>query len=561
MDLIGIDIGTVSIKYVRWRGKRGKGTIVSSGEYPFQGGWKDLEEILATIRSREGGSLEAIVGVTSQEILKKSFTIPNLPKNEMAEAIAWSASKTVPTPLDEMDYENFTIGEVEERGVKKNEILFVGARKEYVSRILSTLEGVGFKRVVAFTDTGLACVPYVGGKQEGAFAVVDIGGRQTGIYIFGGRKLRFVREIMTASESFTDALISGFGFSYEEAETYKREKGFTEEASDILSLPLDRLTGEIQRTLSVYRMRYPQDLIDTIYITGKASKTPGLLGKLRQSLAENVDYPRTGVAVADELMPAYFLCRYKDALINILPREIKAREREDEYVKWIRIATVAVASVLVVLSLGLLQRANRVTNVIDIERTRLSKAVEQLKTMASEDVVEDSQSADIASLRNELARKDWTFVTLLKFLSTGIPGDVYLREVGFDRYQMLDVGPKDSSRAGSAQPGEGRSMQETVKSALKESLLGETAPPRQSTGPNDPSARETPVDGGYHFFIRGYVVGPKDAMEPALLDFLVKLQKSGMTRDISVVKREVKELKGKKVMEFVINGRCLIYEI
>ena len=108
MDLIGIDIGTVSIKYVRWRGKRGKGTIVSSGEYPFQGGWKDLEEILATIRSREGGSLEAIVGVTSQEILKKSFTIPNLPKNEMAEAIAWSASKTVPTPLDEMDYENFT---------------------------------------------------------------------------------------------------------------------------------------------------------------------------------------------------------------------------------------------------------------------------------------------------------------------------------------------------------------------------------------------------------------------------------------------------------------------
>jgi len=74
-------------------------------------------------------------------------------------------------------------------------------------------------------------------------AIVDIGGRQTGIYIFDGKKLHLVREIMTASESFTDVLISGFGLTSRKLKAYTREKGFDETSSDILAVPMERLAA------------------------------------------------------------------------------------------------------------------------------------------------------------------------------------------------------------------------------------------------------------------------------------------------------------------------------
>ena len=42
MDILGIDIGTVSVKYVRYR-KKGGGVVVSRGEYPHKEDWEGLE--------------------------------------------------------------------------------------------------------------------------------------------------------------------------------------------------------------------------------------------------------------------------------------------------------------------------------------------------------------------------------------------------------------------------------------------------------------------------------------------------------------------------------------
>ena len=90
MDILGIDIGTVSVKYVRYR-KKGKGVVVSRGEYPYKEGWEDLEGILSSIKSREGVNVEVAIGITSQEILKKTFTVPVIPKEELREVLDWSA--------------------------------------------------------------------------------------------------------------------------------------------------------------------------------------------------------------------------------------------------------------------------------------------------------------------------------------------------------------------------------------------------------------------------------------------------------------------------------------
>ncbi len=289
MDYLGLDIGTVSVKYLRWRGKKGKGIIISKGSYPYTGDYDNLAGILDDIVLKEGYDLDVSIALTSQDIQKRIFTIPIMPKGELDDALKWSASKNISIPLDEMIYEFSMLGEVDERGTRKQEALFTCIDKSNVNNLMSVVSRTGFKKISLLTDAAFAYVPAVEEDEDNSVAVIDIGGRQSGIYVFDERKIRLVREIMTASESFTDALMSGLNLSYDDAEKYKRSFGFHHEALSSLSIPLERLSGEIQRTLNVYSQKFPQRPVKKVFITGGGSKIPGFLNKLSEYLVEEIE--------------------------------------------------------------------------------------------------------------------------------------------------------------------------------------------------------------------------------------------------------------------------------
>jgi len=63
MDIIGIDIGTVRIKYVRLEKKSGRFNLVSSDYFDYKGTDENLREIIEIIVSREGTNHEVVIGV------------------------------------------------------------------------------------------------------------------------------------------------------------------------------------------------------------------------------------------------------------------------------------------------------------------------------------------------------------------------------------------------------------------------------------------------------------------------------------------------------------------
>lgn len=552
MDFLGIDIGTVSVKYVRWRGSRDKGAVVSKGDYPYKGDLEDLRRILSEMRSKEGADLRASVGITSQDILKKTYTIPILPKEELKEALAWSASKIVSVPLEEMVYENVLLGEVEERDIKKEEVFFVGAEKTFIQSILSVFEDVGFKKVVLLTDIAFAYVPVVHHVPDGSVAIIDIGGRQSSIYIFDGRKLMSAREIMTASESFTDALISGFSLSYDEAETYKTTKGFNEESMEILSLPLERLTGEMHRTFSVYAQRYPERPVRKFFIAGRGSKIPNLLPKLREYFVEEADYLSVPLEIDDEFLPSYALCAYKDTLLNLLPPEIKLREKEATYGRWARITAVGVFAVLLILSMDFWNSLNKLGYTITTHKNILSQKRQELQSIGG--VADSSYYRQILVLSGEIRKKDITLTTLLKYLSSRLPAEVYLKEIDFSKYKESETLSKDVTGG----PKVPLSVAEAAKTLAREAAQARAA----DAGQQNMQAKEGEQESrDYTVIMRGYIFGDTGIAEPFLMDTLVRLQKSGLLRDVQVISQDTKEMQGKKTMEFVIRARCATYEI
>ena len=132
---------------------------------PYNGEAPHLELILSQIKSKEGG-LRVAIGISSQDILKKSVTIPVLPPDEVREALNWSTSKTIPTSLDEMYYDYMMLGEVEERGIRKQEACFVGAQKAFVNSLLTSFANSGFRgRYVPYGYR--ARLPGGGGQGQG----------------------------------------------------------------------------------------------------------------------------------------------------------------------------------------------------------------------------------------------------------------------------------------------------------------------------------------------------------------------------------------------------------
>ena len=555
MDILGIDIGTVSVKYLRIRGK---GVIISHGDYPHKGGWEDLNFVLTDIKDKEGTDVEIAIAVSSPDILKRSFSIPVMPRDEAKEAIEWAASKVVTTSLEDMIYENIMLGQINERGLQKEEVFFIGANKEYIDILLSVFETVGFRRVNIITDCGVLYLPIIAEKKEGTVAVVDIGGRQTGIYIFDEKRLRFMREILTASESFIDTLMSEFGLSYDEAEQYIIEKGFNEESKNILSFPLDRLTGEVQRTFNVYTRKHPERPITKIYITGRASRIPNLISRIQDAFMEKVERLMSPIEIDEQFLPLYALCMKTEPLVNLLPEKIKARKREMTLQSWLRLATICVVAILLIPSIIMLTDLRKMQVFIKSEQADVASKKEQLRLLGS--ITTDSRYGELMALNKEVGKKDVTFVTLLKYLSSRLPRDVYIREIGFtDKNKRFDSTIKDLSREHSTKEGSG--IRETAKTTPKEDA--EASSPSKGAIPatGQSTLAIIPGEPDYAVTLRGYIFGDIDVLEPALVNLVISIERYALLRNVEVSMRETKEIRGKKALEFIITGQCIRHEI
>ncbi|MCX5809092.1 MAG: pilus assembly protein PilM [Proteobacteria bacterium] len=551
MDQLGIDIGTVSVKYLRWNGKKGKGTIISKGVYPYTGDYGNLAEILDDIVIKEGNDLEVSIGLTSQNIQKRIFTIPILPKNELKDALNWSISKMISTPLEEMIYEFSMLGEVDERGTKKQEVLFTGIQKADADNILSAINLAGFQKFRLLTDIAFTFARAVEkDDKKNSVAVIDVGGRQSGIYIFYNQKLCFVRDIMTASESFTDALMSEMNLSYDDAEKHKRDFGFNDEALVALSVPLERLSGEIKRTFSVYSQRYPEKPVRKVFITGGGAKIPGFFSKLAESLMEEmdkdlmeevIDVLRPPVDIDDEYLSSYILCANHEGLINLLPEEIKAQVKQEIYSKWIRIGTVAVVSVLIIFSLNILNKMNQANTSLQIEKTVIDEKKKQYVTFSNNLAATSSQNYnEFVAVQNEIKKKDVTFIALMKYLSATLPENIHLKELEFDVYNKIITGiPKEPK---------------------KEALRKSDDPQNDAAALAAKKAAEA-SEKDYGIKIRGEIYGDVDLAETALMNILVRLQKMGFLYNVDIAQKEVKDIKGQKVLEFMLTARCMTYEI
>jgi type IV pilus assembly protein PilM len=244
---------------------------------------------------------QAVIGLAGKGVATRRLTLPNIPEEEVQEAIRWQAGELFPFALGDAMLA-FQILESDDSSAKaKQEVLASAATREAV------MEHIALLREADLEPVGLLVEPHalqqfwrtanLAEDEEGSIAVLDLGARKTSIHIFQGGELQFSRYVPTSGDAFTMALTGMIRAGEEEielntaqAEKIKREHGIpsvedrgkTGEGIPLSQLAvrirpvLEKLETEISRSFDYYAFQFQGETITRLLLTGGGAQLQGI---------------------------------------------------------------------------------------------------------------------------------------------------------------------------------------------------------------------------------------------------------------------------------------------
>ena len=296
---LGLDIGSHSVKCVQLE-KRGAAAyrLLSVGVFEIAPEGINLEEdprraIVSAIRKAiEGINLKRTAIVTAiggVSTAIRQIGLPFMTEKELASAIKWEARNYIPFDINdvELDYQIINAS----KASNKLDIILVSIIKDFVRYHLELLKEIPIDPQIIDVSP-LALVNAVLFNEEierDEFAVLmDIGDKNTTLSVYSEEGQYFVRNIMISGNDFTDDIMKGNGFSYAEAERFKRSEDSVG-LIETIKPSLDNLVREVRRSLTFYENQAKIKGFSKIFLTGGSAPLKGLDGYLSAELGLPVE--------------------------------------------------------------------------------------------------------------------------------------------------------------------------------------------------------------------------------------------------------------------------------
>jgi len=301
-SVLGIDIGSSSVKVVQIKKKRGKAVLETYGELalgPYAG-----TEIGRATNLPNDKIIEAVKDILHEAKTTTTSCGSALGGKHISEVISLEARKYIPVPISEvmLDWsiipreDSYASDETEENPEKQKEgqdVLVVAIHNEYIASYQAIMSGSGlnpsfyeielFSSIRASVDQGLQPV-----------MILDMGARSTKLYIVDRGLLRAAHIINKGSQDITLALSKAMSISVAEAESLKRMHGLEappeyKDAKEIISVNLDYLFYEANAALLNYEKKYHKT-VSKVMLSGGGVLLKGFAGLAKVSFQADVVY-------------------------------------------------------------------------------------------------------------------------------------------------------------------------------------------------------------------------------------------------------------------------------
>ena len=302
--VIGVDIGTHSIKLVELGGSANNPTVVAWGiaELP-SGAFSEnaianadlVADALNTLIVKSGAKGDTVaVAVSSSHAITKVLGMPmDISGLELEEQISIEALHFIPYPIDEVNIDFEVIGKSSVND-QENDVLLVACRRSIVDDYIDLIESANLNLEYIDIDTFALERVYrsqksLSSNSDQPVAVFDIGSSSSHLMVVDGERVLYSRHQNFGASQLTKLVRKEYGVNVEEAEDILSS---TQPPGDFISAVQEPFTEmlrqEVSRALQFFYSSSSYSNIDSIVLTGGCSGMSGLAGDLEVKMRAKV---------------------------------------------------------------------------------------------------------------------------------------------------------------------------------------------------------------------------------------------------------------------------------
>ena len=306
-SVLGIDIGSSSIKVVQLTEKNGHAVLETYGELSL-GPYADknigqavnlsndkiVEAILDILKEKEVNITTHVCGlaIPFSSSLITVMELPALPKEQLDQMVPLEARRYIPVPISEVTLDWYVIPRNEDKSeqpetdmmgnpvAKRAEVILVALHndtlikyKDIVNR--SLLEASFFEIEIFSTMRAVL------DQEIEPVLIIDLGATTTKLYVVERGVLTSSHIVTRGSQNITDELSRSLSIPIDEAEMVKREKGLSvinddPRVKNVITLTLNYIFSEANKVVMSHHKRYNKN-INKVVLVGGGSALKGII--------------------------------------------------------------------------------------------------------------------------------------------------------------------------------------------------------------------------------------------------------------------------------------------
>jgi type IV pilus assembly protein PilM len=292
-SMVGVDIGSSSVKTVELQGKNSDYQLVSLGyealppDSIVDGQIMELNSVSNAIGSifneHKIKTTKVAAGVNGHSVIVKNIVLPQMTDDELQESFAWHAEEHIPFDISDVNLDYHVTG----TSADAIHVLMAACKRDKIANVRQAIQLAGKQPAIIDVDAFALqnCYELNYDPQAGqVVALLNIGASTTNINILNGARSVFTRDATFGGNQYTSLLQKELGLTFDQAERVKRGMPMPEgseprDIEPILDTVSDILALEIQKTMDFYRATVEdgESAVQKILVSGGGSKLKGLV--------------------------------------------------------------------------------------------------------------------------------------------------------------------------------------------------------------------------------------------------------------------------------------------
>ncbi len=300
-NVIGIDVGTSAVKFVRLLESRGTYSLENIGIMPLapetivDNTIMDSTAVVQAIRNLLSAmkvkTKQVATSISGHSVIIRKITLPVMSQTELESSIQWEAEQYIPFDVSEVNLDFQILGE-DPKDPSQMNVVLVAAKKDFVDDYSAVFTEAGLEPMVmdvdCFAVENMFDYNY-GFVENEIIALIDLGATATSVNVMRGNTSVFTRDIQVGGNLLNDELQKRLGLSSENAEIAKLGDAEIadvdpESVNEVLGDAIENLVHEVQRSLDFFAANSSEDKISKVFLTGGLSSSERIIKALENRL-------------------------------------------------------------------------------------------------------------------------------------------------------------------------------------------------------------------------------------------------------------------------------------